>query len=35
MHAISMITLTVSPIRIPQYGHDITHQLASDDTSPL
>jgi hypothetical protein len=35
MHAISMITMAVSPITIPQYGHDIHHLLASDDASPL
>lgn len=35
MHAISMITIAVSPMTIPQYGHDISHPLAPYDASPL
>lgn len=34
-HAISMITMAVSPMTIPQYGHDISHPLVPGDTSPL
>ena len=35
MHAISMITMAVSPMTIPQYGHDISHPLAPGGASPL